>query len=210
MRRFYAKGAFLRIAGAAFTLVLTVSACGGARGNPTTQVTVTVTVTAPNPSESSPLPATSAPSPSSPADASYYLADLNPVQGHGINVDTEPRTVDGITYDHPVSWSPGFSGDPYWAEWDLSRQCTSLTVPGVGLADDAPSDATAIFSVQVDGSYQWQKTISLGQSNSLKVSVKGALRLRLTVTDTQDSVGSNAIWGDAEVSCSAQPPNSKS
>jgi hypothetical protein len=81
----------------------------------------------------------------------------------------------------------------------------------VGLADDAPSGATAIFSVQTDGSYRWQKTISLGQSDSLKVSVKGALRLRLTVTDMHNSYGNSyATWGDAEVSCSSRPPDSNS
>jgi hypothetical protein len=208
-----AKGALLRMTGAAFAAVLTLSACGAAAGtnagrSPAAQATVTVTATvtataSPNPS------VTSSPSPSSPGETSYYLADFSPVQGHGINVDTTPHTVNGVTYDHPVAWSPGFSGDPYWAEWDLSRQCTWLAVRGVGLADNAPSDATALFSVQTDGSYKWQKTIHLGQSDSLKVSVKGALRLRLTVRDVQDSVGNSyATWGDAEVLCSAEPPNS--
>lgn len=79
----------------------------------------------------------------------------------------------------------------------------------MGLADNAPSGATAIFYVQADGSYKWQKTISLGQSYRLKVSVKGALRLRLTVTDVQNSTGSSyATWGDAQVWCSSPPPNS--
>jgi hypothetical protein len=211
--------------GIAFAAALAVSACGAAASNPTTQATVTVTVTAtasPNPSLTSsaaaPSPAaatsssssSSSPSSSTATEGSYYLSGLNAVQGHGINVDTAPRTVNGVTYDHPVSWSPGFSGDPYWAEWDLSRQCTSLTVAGAGLADDAPSDAIAIFSVQADGVYRWQKTISFGQSDSVNVSIKGALRLRLTVTDRQNSVGSNATWGDAQITCSKQPPNSAS
>jgi NPCBM/NEW2 domain len=153
-------------------------------------------------------PSASSPAPSSPG-TSYYLADFNPVQTYGINVDSTPHTVNGVTYDHPVAWSPGFSGNPYWAEWDLSRQCTWLTSPGVGLADDAPSGATALFYVQTDGSYKWQKTIRLGQSDSLKLSIKGALRLRLTVTDVQDSVGNSyATWGDAQILCSSQPPNS--
>lgn len=204
--------ALMRMTGAAFATVLALSACGGASGTNATRspaARVTVTVTATVTTTASPSPSvTSSPSSSSPGEASYYLADFNPVQGHGINVDTTPHTVNGVTYDHPVAWSPGFSGDPYWAEWDLSRQCTLLTVRGVGLADNAPSDATALFSVQTDGSYKWQKTIRLGQSDSLKVSVKGALRLRLTVTDVQDSVGNSyATWGDAQILCSSQPPN---
>jgi hypothetical protein len=219
MRCCCAKGALLRMAGAVFAAVLVVSACGGASGtsadrSPAGGVTVTSTVTATaSPSlsvASSPTPTSSSSSPS-PGETSYYLADFNPVQTYGINVDSTPHTVNGVTYDHSVAWSPGFSGNPYWAEWDLSRQCTWLTSPGVGLADDAPSGATANFSVQTDGSSRWQKTISLGQSDSLKVSIKGALRLRLTVADVQNSVGgSYATWGDAEVWCSAQPPNSNS
>jgi hypothetical protein len=223
MRGSYAKGALLRMTGATVATVLAVSACGsanGANGGATARATVTATVTAtasPSPSvTSSPLPTsspspTSSLSPSSTGQTAYYLADFNPVQAYGINVDTTPHTVNGVTYDHPVAWSPGFSGNPYWAEWDLSRQCTWLTSPGVGLADNVPSSATAIFYVQTDGSYRWQKTISLGQSDSLRVSIKGALRLRLTVRDVQNSIGdSYATWGDAEVWCSAEPPNSNS
>jgi hypothetical protein len=199
-----------RIAGAAFATVLTLSACGGGNGaSPAAHVTVTVTATDTVTATTSPSPSVTSSPTSSSGETSYYLADFNPVQGHGINVDTSPHTVNGVTYDHPVAWSPGFSGDPYWAEWDLSRQCTSLTVSGVGLADNAPSDAAAIFSVQADGSYKWQKTIHLGQADSLKLSVKGALRLRLTVRDVQDSTGNSyATWGDAQISCSAEPPNS--
>jgi len=206
-------------ASSAFATVLALSACGGASGTsagqspaPRATITVTATVTAtpsPSPSVTSSDLSASPGDTSSSGGASYYLADFNPVQGHGVNVDSSPHTVNGVTYDHAVAWSPGFGGDPYWEEWDLSRQCTWLTSPGVGLADNAPSDATAIFSVQADGVYKWQKTIRLGQSDSLRISVKGALRVRLTVKDVQDSIGmSYATWGDAQISCSAQPPNS--
>ena len=215
MKSCCAKGTLPRMTGAVFAIVLTLSACGGAGGanaggSPASRVTVTVTATTTVTATASPSPSViSSPSSSSSGEASYYLADFNPVQTYGINVDTTPHTVNGVTYDHPVAWSAGFSGNPYWAEWDLSRQCTWLTSPGVGLADDAPSGATAIFYVQTDGSYRWQKTISLGQSDSLRVSIKGALRLRLTVKDVQNSTGSSyATWGDAQVLCSAQPPNS--
>ena len=219
MRCCCAKGALLRSTGGVFAVVLAVSACGAANGtnasrSPAPRVTVTVTVTAtaaPSPSPSSPSASSSSPSAGGATSADgtpYYLANFNPVQTYGINVDSTPHTVNGITYDHPVAWS---SGSPYWAEWDLSRKCTLLTAPGVGLADDAPSGATAIFSVEADGAYRWQKTISLGQSDSLKVSIKGALRLRLSVTDVQNSGGNSyATWGDAKVWCSAEPPNSNS
>lgn len=215
MRCCYAKGPLLLMTGAAFATVLALCACGGASGTnagptpaPRATVTVTATVSLAPSVTSSPAP-TSSPPPSSPAETPYYLADFNPVQTYGINVDSTPHTVNGVTYDHPVAWSSGFSGNPYWAEWDLSRQCTWLTSPGVGLADDAPSGATAIFSVQTDGSYRWQKTINLGQSDSLRVSIKDALRLRLAVEDVQNSYGNSyATWGDAEVWCSSQPPNS--
>jgi len=220
MRCCYAKGALLRTAGATFATALAVSACASGANSGTSPaprvVTTTVTVTAtasasaPPPSSSSPAP-TSSPSPSSASSSSltaYYLADFSPVQGYGINVDTSPHTVNAVTYEHPVSWSVGFSGNPYWAEWDLSRDCTWLTSPGVGLDDDSPSGAAAVFWVQADGVYKWQKTISLGQSDSLKISIKGALRLRLTSAETPAGTGGNGTWGDAQVWCTAEPPNS--
>lgn len=157
-------------------------------------------------------PVTSPPSPSSATEVGYYLADLNTVQTYGINADSTPRKVNGIMYNHPVEWaaSPG-AGDPYWAEWDLSRTCTWLTSPGVGISDEAPSGSQYIFYVQTDGSYRWQKTISLGQSEGIKVSVNGALRLRLSVAGLQNGgYGPLATWGDAKVWCSSEPPNTKS
>jgi hypothetical protein len=154
----------------------------------------------------------SSPSPSSPTEVGYYLADFNAVQTYGINVDSTPRKVNGIMYNHPVAWaaSPG-AGNPYWAEWDLSRQCAWLTSPGVGISDEAPSGSQYIFYVQTDGSYKWQKTISLGQSDSIKVSITGALRLRLSVAGLQNGgYGSLATWGDVQVWCSSEPPNRNS
>jgi NPCBM/NEW2 domain len=196
---------------AAGIVVIVLGVISGCTRTVTVVSTASPSSAAPVSSQSPASPAlTSSPSPPAGTETPYYLADFNPVQGHGINVDTSPQTVNGIAYDHPVSWSPGFSGDPYWAEWDLSRECTMLTSPGVGLADNAQDGATAIFYVQTDGTYKWQKTISLGQSDSLKISIKGALRLRLTVKDVQNSVGSAATWGDAQIWCSAEPPNSNS
>lgn len=157
-------------------------------------------------------PVTSSPSPSSPAEVGYYLADFNTVQTYGINVDSTPRKVNGIMYDHPVAWyASGIASDPNWAEWDLSRQCTWLTSPSVGISDEAPSGSQYIFYVQTDGSNQWQKTISLGQSDSIKVSIRGALRLRLSVAGLQNGYsGPYATWGDAKVWCSSEPPSRKS
>lgn len=155
------------------------------------------------PSSSPPPPA------SSPTLAEYYLADFNPVQTYGINVDSTPHTVNGRTYNHPVVWPASIGGnDPWWAEWDLSRNCTLFSSPGVGISDDAPSDAIYNFYVLGDGSYKWQKTISLGQSVSVTVSIKGVLRLRLSVAGVQDGgSGPHATWGDAAVWCYSEPPN---
>ena len=99
-------------------------------------------------------------------------------------------------YDHPVAWaaSPG-ADDPWWAEWDLSRNCTWLTSPGVGISDEAPSGSRYIFYVLTDGSYKWQKAISLGHSDGLKVSIKGALRLRLSAAALQNAYGVHTRHG---------------
>lgn len=164
------------------------------------------------PSSSAP-PSSAAPSSSPPSSSGlvgFYLADFNPVQGYGINVDTTPQHVNGVAYNHPVSWSASFNaGDPYWAEWDLSRKCTWLTSPGVGVSDEAPSGSADTFYVQADGAYKWQKTISLGSSDALKVSIKGALRLRLSVAGQQNG-GGTGVWGDARIWCTSAPLNMKS
>lgn len=217
----------LRMTGGAFATVLAVSACGGASSTnaghgASPQVTTAAPTTAPATAPASPSPTAvtaSSPSPSVSDTAAatgtwYYLADFNPVQTYGINVDSTAHTVNGITYNHPVAWSAGFSTqDPYWAEWDLSRQCTELKSPGVGIEDNAPSGASALFTVQTDGAYKWQKTISLGHSKSLDLSINGTLRLRLSAGSVQNAsaVGdSYATWGDAQVLCSAEPPDSNS
>lgn len=163
---------------------------------------------------SSSAPPSSSPSsspPSSSAEVGYYLADFNTVQTYGINADSTPRQVNGVMYDHPVAWaaSPG-ADDPWWAEWDLSRNCTWLTSPGVGISDEAPSGSRYIFYVLTDGSYKWQKTISLGHSDGLRVSIKGALRLRLSAAALQNAYGGPyATWGDARIWCNSEPPNRK-
>lgn len=115
-------------------------------------------------------------------------------------------------YNHPVAWYASVSADdPYWAEWDLSRNCTWLTSPGVGISDEAPSGSRYIFYVLADGSEKWQKTIGLAQSHDVKVSIKGALRLRISVAGLKNGYwGPYATWGDAKVSCSSEPPNRKS
>lgn len=226
MRYCCAQKMLLRMTGGAFATVLAVSACGGPSGtnagrSPVPHLTVTASANS-SPTAASPSPtaaAASSPSPSASGTAAttgtwYYLADFNPVQTYGINVDSTAHTVNGITYDHPVAWSAGFSTqDPYWAEWDLSRQCTQLKSPGVGIADDAPSGASALFTVQTDGAYKWQKTISLGHSKNLNISIKDTLRLRLSAGSIQNGSavgGSYATWGDAQVLCSSEPPNSSS
>ena len=184
------------------------NALGGNNGVTCIEATVTA-VGSPLAADSAPSPSLSSSPPSSPVEIGYYLADFNAVQTYGINIDSTPRQVNGVTYDHPVAWaaSPG-AGDPYWAEWDLSRNCAWLTVAGVGISDEAPSGSQYIFYVLADGSYKWQKTISLGQSVTVKVSIKGALRLRLSVAGLQNGgYGPLATWGDAKVWCYSEPPN---
>ena len=168
-----------------------------------------------NPGVSVPPPTSSVPPPSpgsaSPAEVEYNLADFNTVGTYGINVDSTPRSVNGNLYNHPVAWSASISADdPYWAEWNLSRNCSRLTIPAVGIADEAPSGSRYVFYVQTDGANKWEKAINLGQSYPVDVSIAGALRLRLSVAGLEKGYeGPFATWGDAKVSCSSEPSNRK-
>lgn len=166
------------------------------------------TTSAPSPPPPPPPP----PSTTASTAGEFTLANYNPVQTYAINVDRSPREVNGVMYADPVAWAASIGADdPYWAEWNLSRKCDSFTVAGVGIADQAPSDSRYLFRILIDGSEQWQQTMTVGQSQPLKVSVKGALRLRLSVAGLEKGYyGAYATWGDAKVTCDSEPPNKKS
>ena len=117
----------------------------------------------------------------------HYLSDYDPVQTYGINVDTTPRKVNGVMYYHPVAWAAGTADKPYWAEWDVSRGCESLEASAVGIADEAPSGSQYVFSALRDGSDTWHQSISIGQGDPVRISIQGALRLRLSVAGLKSS-----------------------
>jgi hypothetical protein len=154
-----------------------------------------------------PVPPTSTP----PPQTEYYLADHDPVQTYGINVDTTPRKVNGVMYYHPVAWAASVrADDPYWAEWDVSRGCDWFESPAVGIGDKAPSGAQYLFSVLKDGSDTWDQPVSIGEGYPVKISIQGALRLRLSVAGLKlGGYGPQATWGDPKLSCSSEPPNRK-
>jgi hypothetical protein len=151
---------------------------------------------------------TPTPTPTPPTQIEYYLSDYDPVQTYGINVDTTPRKVNGVMYYHPVAWAAGTANEPYWAEWDVSRGCESFEASAVGIADEAPSGSQYVFSVLRDGSDTWHQSVSIGQGDPVKISIQGALRLRLSVAGLKHGgYGPQATWGDAKLLCSSEPPN---
>jgi hypothetical protein len=109
--------------------------------------------------------------------------------------------INGHTYIHtPWTWDQ-YQGLTGFVEYNLSRACLAFQATA-GLTDESSSTGASQLEVQTDGVQDWAKTMTLGQSQNLSISVRGGLRLRLqtTVVTTSDGMLKSA-FGDARVIC---------
>ena len=134
------------------------------------------------------------------------FAYIRPISG---NLTTDPIASDGVRYEHPVALDPGcynqWSGSA-WIDYLLQRQYELFSAT-VGLDDEAPSGATATYTV-VGGDGKKLATGSLvhGQAAKVNVSVRGEYRLRLliNVPDPNNAAGCSpyfphVVFGDAQL-----------
>lgn len=181
------------------TLALIVSACGGGS---TSKATSGSGVT-PRPSADSP-PAPPSPTPdqspsastASPAGASQYLANLNPVAGSG-STFTGSEEVNGQTYANSVflDVNPG----PANVSYNLGRQWSHFQAT-LGLSDDSPENEQIQFQILADQRTIYSHVFELGQSQQINLDVAGVLRLELIATEVSSYVGqTEAVWGNAEL-----------
>ena len=116
-------------------------------------------------------------------------------------------SVNGVTYGHSVVLNPGCQngdGGDMWIEYDLGKSWSLLTAT-VGASDTDADDAAFTYTVYGDGSVLASGHAALSQPASLRVNVRGYLRLRLMISDpasTNRECGfSNGphdyVWGDA-------------
>jgi hypothetical protein len=109
--------------------------------------------------------------------------------------------INGRTYVHtPWTWQQ-YKGHTGFIEYNLSRACLTFQATA-GMKDESSSTGSSQLEVQTDGVQNWVKTMTLGQSQNLSISVRGGLRLRLqtTVVATSDGMLESA-FGDARVIC---------
>ncbi|GHJ43432.1 hypothetical protein Cs7R123_07740 [Catellatospora sp. TT07R-123] len=120
---------------------------------------------------------TESPIPSGPIS----LASLDPVRGHA---DTQPAALGGVTYLDLVRLDP-FKCNKQRVDYNLGKRYSRFTAK-VGLYDDYSStDVNWIMAVySVEGNTErplFKKIMKFGDISRIDVSVKGVLRLRLSV-----------------------------
>jgi hypothetical protein len=179
---------------------------GSAAAEPSTSSAETSTspasVATPSPSESMSLDESPGPSPpvSEPPPAmTTYVEDL-PVARDSEPYDVrDPANINGETYIHSQGAQfCGGDGDRRWT-YNLARKYARLKAT-IGLDDNSPPDARVRYEVLADGKSRYVKTLGLGESKRLDISVEGVLRLELISTTlntkSSDVCGVTAWWGE--------------
>lgn len=180
---------------------------GSAAAEPSTSSAETSTspasVATPSPSESMSLDESPSPSPPvsepPPATMTTYVEDL-PVARDSEPYDVrDPANINGETYIHSQGAQfCGGDGDRRWT-YNLARKYDRLKAT-IGLDDNSPPEARVRYEVLADGKSRYVKTLGLGESKRLDISVEGVLRVELISTTlntkSSDVCGVTAWWGE--------------
>lgn len=150
------------------------------------------TVLAVEPAAGQPLAAEVTLTVSGPAD-SVFLAQITKVQG---SCGSGSASVDGKTYDHSVTCSPGSS--PATTAYLLNRQVTALQGV-VGLSDSGDPHGTAAVRVVGDGKVLLDTTVAYGTATPLALDVSNVLRLEITYSASTPGSGTRLVLGDVRL-----------
>ncbi|MFF9623738.1 NPCBM/NEW2 domain-containing protein [Streptomyces griseosporeus] len=133
------------------------------------------------------------------AAQSRYLSELDPLTATQ-GVDTSTAEINGTGFARSVTLTANAAGPVNSAEYNLGRHWTTF-IATVGLRDDSPTGGSLTFEAAVDGTRKFRETIHLGASREVKLDVRDALRLKLTVSYTgQDAANLYyGSWGDAQL-----------
>jgi len=136
------------------------------------------------------------PSPSSASSSGQYLADLTPVSNSG-SFDAASAAVNGKSYLNSVILDMNFGSTS--VAYNLERQWRSLEAT-VGLRDDSNPKDKYEFQVYADGHPIYSHLFALGQSQHIKLSIVGVLRLELRATLVEAYYGeAYGVWGNADL-----------
>jgi len=136
----------------------------------------------------------------------HYLSDFANTTRLVANTSFYPDAVaniNGRTYLHTPYDRQWYVGDTGYVEYNLSRACLTFRMTG-GLTDESPTGGSAQLEVQTDGVPRWARTMNVGQSQALSLSVGGNLRLRLddtVVTADPRGYATESAFGNAQVLC---------
>jgi len=113
--------------------------------------------------------------------------------------------INGHAYIHSLRDNRSATrSSPGFVEYNLSRACLTFRMTG-GVADESASDGSAQLEIATDGVQRWARTMSLGQSENVSLSVSGGLRLRLSdilVVRPKVFPIVYPAFGDARILCS--------
>jgi hypothetical protein len=133
-----------------------------------------------------------------------YLSKEDMIDREAADRGSQP--VNGTVYSNSVLGYQSYCGSASretHADFDLGRRYTTLTGT-LGLSDKNRSAALKVrFEILLDNRSMYNETIGAGAAESIKISVKDKLRIRLKATFlTQDDCLSTdkAVWGDIAVS----------
>jgi hypothetical protein len=149
------------------------------------------------------VPTTASPTPtptSSPALTTLIqdlqaAANTEPYDSQGV------AQVNGVTYPNAVGAQFCFGSNERKWVYVLGRKYAVLQGT-IGLSDNSVSDAKILFQVLTDGRLVYSKTLQVGQSATLNVSVSNALQLELDTTLLSQDGGCGAAtgeWADTQV-----------
>jgi serine/threonine protein kinase len=129
-----------------------------------------------------------------------YLQDLSAVND---DPDLGPRSVAGRAYPHSIYSTLATCDKRSTVEYNLGKHYRQLLATA-GLDDSSLySGGKILFEAFLDSRPVFAKTVGLGQAVPVRVSVQGALRLKLRLTYVgprpRHCMDEIAVWGDARL-----------
>jgi hypothetical protein len=134
----------------------------------------------------------------------YYLSALSSVDTSDWDVDHEPTTIGGQTFNKSLRVYGEYRGDSSWIDYNVSYRCKTFEA-SIGVDDQSETGFTGSFTAYLDGAETTFGSKALGPATKVSLDTSARLRLRLEATTTSNNPEGYLGWGDARVLCSGKP-----
>ncbi|WP_406464620.1 NPCBM/NEW2 domain-containing protein [Streptomyces sp. NBC_01622] len=127
------------------------------------------------------------------------MGDLEPLSSLGLG--TGAADVNGNAYARSIYFSSDKIEPQNSAEYNLGRHWRTMTAT-IGLRDDSPTGCELRFDTFADGKPINSETLSIGESQDLKLDITHVLRMKFQVTYVSTADVTNycyGVWGDARL-----------